>query len=385
MTSTLGTKTSYSRLKLIILVCISLVFRIGSLFYIGGDVDVFLISWVQSIRFYGVESYFEQMLTNYPYSYNFILYLISLITVDALGINILVRIVSYVADIGLAWIVAKIFQEEFKVDFKYAFIATYASVFVFINSSTGQCDSIWVSLGILSIYMLKHKRYAWSVFILGLSFGFKLQAICFVPVFLLYILLTKRLYLKYWIFGPLGWLTPQLPLMIFTGIPFKYLLSAYSGQADQCEKIAYNTYPTVFWILRLPYTYSLLIGVIGMGVSILLAWKFLTWERYEQYIYVVLGFFSLYTFIWIQGSLERYGFAMYVLSPLIYRYVQSKCIYWFPVVMSTVTLIFYLFNFGLVAVFYPILLIVSLIPMFKILFLANGRARKDTSMVKVNK
>ena len=76
---------------------------------------------------------------------------------------------------------------------------------------------------------------------------------------------------------------------------------------------------------------------------------------------------------------------MYVLSPLIYRYVQSKCIYWFPVVMSAVTLIFYLFNFGLVAVFYPILLIVSLIPMFKILFLANGRARKDTSMVKVNK
>ena len=54
---------------------------------------------------------------------------------------------------------------------------------VFLNSGAwGQCDAIYVSFAIFSVYFLLKKKHFTAMIFYGLSFSFKLQAIFFAPV-----------------------------------------------------------------------------------------------------------------------------------------------------------------------------------------------------------
>lgn len=363
-------------IKTWIAVAVSIFIRIGTMFLIGADPEMFLIPWVVYIREHGLEAYFSQGITNYPYSYNFFLYLMALAPISDVGINALVRIISYVADGFLAYLIAKIAQEEFSLDFTKTFVITYFGALIYIDSSAGQCDSIWAALGLLSVYMLKHKQYAWAVFSLGLAFAFKLQAICIVPIFILYVLLSKRLYIKYWPLLPLGWLVPQLPLVL-CGAPVQYILYPYTGQSIQVSRQFIGTYPTVFYFLRVPYIWSLVVGFIGMAVMLGIFWKLLTFEQLEANLYVILSFFALYTFALIEGVLERYGFLGYALAPLMYQYTKNKLVYCFPVLMTIMISLTYLTSSVPVSYGYWYFLLMSLIVLAKYIFIDSKKDFKE--------
>ena len=354
-------------IKTWIAIAVSMFIRISTMFLVGGDPQAYLIPWVTYIREHGLEAYFSQGITNYPYSYNFFLYLMSLTGIGDFGINTLVRVISYIADIFLAYVISLISLEEFKLDFHKTFLLSYFGAFLYTNSCVGQCDSIWASLGLFAIYNLKHKKYTIAVLFLGFALAFKLQAVCFVPVFLLYILLTKCLYIKYWALLLLGWLIPQIPL-ILCGAPFKYVLSPYLGQATQCDQKSLAAYPTIFYFICVPYTWTLIIGCAVMLITILVFWRLLTLEQFNSNIYVILGFFAFYTFALISGSLERYGFVGYVLTPLLYLYTKNKLVYCFSVLMTFLTALTYVWGIVPAAYGYMYFLLMSLIILAKYIF-----------------
>ncbi len=65
-----------------------------------------------------------------------------------------------------------------------AFISALALPTVFINGAIwGQCDSIYVSLALLALYLTLDRRPWAGMICLGFSFAFKLQAIFLIPVF----------------------------------------------------------------------------------------------------------------------------------------------------------------------------------------------------------
>lgn len=359
-----------------IAVAVSIFIRIGTMFLIGADPEMFLIPWVAYIREHGLEAYFSQGITNYPYSYNFFLYLMALAPISDVGINALVRVISYVADGFLACLIAKIAQDEFSLDFVKTFVVMYFSAFIYVDSSTGQCDSIWAALGLLAVYMLKHKRYAWAVFSLGLAFAFKLQAICVVPVFILYVLLSKRLYIKYWPLLPLGWLIPQLPLVL-CGAPIQYMLYPYTGQSSQVQRQFLGVYPTIFYFIKVPYVWSLIIGILCMTLMLGIFWRLLAFERFESSMYVILVFFAFYTFSLIGGVFERYGFLGYALTPIMYQYTKNQLIYCYPALMTFLISLTYLTSSVPASYGYWYFLLMSLIILAKYIFVDSKKDFKE--------
>ena len=102
---------------------------------------------------------------------------------------------------------------------------------VFLNCSVwGQCDSIYVSLALLSLYFcLAGKPWA-GMIALGFSFAFKLQAVFLLPVFLA-CLLGGRLKLRHLPLFPAAYLLAVSPAIV-AGRPVKDVLLFYVSSAS---------------------------------------------------------------------------------------------------------------------------------------------------------
>jgi Gpi18-like mannosyltransferase len=102
---------------------------------------------------------------------------------------------------------------------------------IFINSSAwGQCDAIYTSFCLGSLYFSLKERPGWACVFFGLALSFKLQAIFFLPVLLL-LVLKKMLPIKYLALIPLVFLLMLAPAFI-AGRDAGSLLTVYVSQAS---------------------------------------------------------------------------------------------------------------------------------------------------------
>lgn len=160
-----------------------------------------------------------------------------------------------------------------------AFALALALPTVFINGSVwGQCDSIYISLALLALYLTLDRRPWAGMICLGFSFAFKLQAVFLIPVFFA-CLLCGKLKLRHIPLFPAAYALAVSPA-ILAGRPVSDVLLFYFKTASTVgDGLNYNS-PSMyalkcFWYVQDPEKAAKLGVLLALILCLLFAAVFL--------------------------------------------------------------------------------------------------------------
>ena len=194
----------------------------------SGDYKSFLKPWWDIIKIGGVGGLSRQV-GNYNIPYQIITFIMTLFPWEPL---VAYKSLSIVFDFIMAGSVMLLITEITKSKL-YALVGytlTICSLTVLLNSSFwAQCDSIYVTFIILSLYFLIKDKTALSFIMLGLAFAFKLQMIFILPVFLFYYVLSKKVSIINFLIIPAVDFLLCLPAVLF-GRNIMDIFTIYANQ-----------------------------------------------------------------------------------------------------------------------------------------------------------
>ena len=236
----------------IALVCIGLAMWLR---YLVFDVETwdyrdFLTRWVTTLRGYGGFKGLKYPIGNYNVPYMYFLAVFS--HLGMIRDLYLIKLLSVFFDIVLAFAAMRLVRMV--TDSPDRALACFLTVLflptVFLNGAYwGQCDSIYVSIMLLGIYLALDERPVLSMVCTALSFGFKLQAVFILPVYAVLWMMGKIKFKHFFIF-PLSYVLLVLPAVIL-GKPFMDTVLLYFNQADTVgNALNYNS-PSIFAFSRL--------------------------------------------------------------------------------------------------------------------------------------
>lgn len=206
----------------------------------------FLSPWVQYFRDNGGFKALGQSVGNYNPPYLYFLALFSYININELY---LIKLLSVLFDVLLAWASAKLLSIYIKKSRLHiaCFLAILCLPTVALNSAYwAQCDSIYVFFAVWSVYLALSERPVGSMIALAASLAFKLQAVFIIPAFFVF-LLAGKIKPKHLIVFPIAYAAILLPPVIF-GRPLLEVLTQYFSQAGTVgDALNYNS-PSVFSI-----------------------------------------------------------------------------------------------------------------------------------------
>jgi len=233
---------------LIVLTLVSLILRALWLNGKSGDYLGFLKIWVYNIRDLGYFKSLKYNIANYNVPYIVILTLISFFKCEPLYP---IKIVSIIFDFVCAIYGAKIVNYLTK-NKLYTLITYGVLVFlptILVNGAMwGQCDSIYASFILISLYYLFKKKYILSFIFLGLSFAFKLQFIFILPVYVLLLFREKKIHFYHFFIIPLVNIIMCLPAII-AGRSFIDTMLIYFEQVDYYEDLVLN-FPNLYNLIQ---------------------------------------------------------------------------------------------------------------------------------------
>ncbi|GGJ92683.1 hypothetical protein [Parabacteroides faecis] len=286
-----------------------------------GDYTFFLKPWVEFIRSHGYWQAFRFEFANYSPAYLYFLLGIAKLGGEPL---IPIKLVSICFEYVAAWFIGGIAYQKYKEDWvRWCALAVVPLLpTVLINSSYwGQCDSVYASFLVGSIYFVLRKRSFLSILFLGISFSFKLQAILLFPFYFV-LLLRNRVKWYYFLLVPAVYLISLLPAYC-AGRPLTELLSVFISQSEYYDSLSLqfpnlymwisdNHYETVKWIgILLTCLFALLTGG-------LLAKKYRAQLTNDYLVRLALLSAVIFPFL-LPGMHERY---MYVGDLLAVAYIM---------------------------------------------------------------
>lgn len=232
----------------LILVAAAFILRGVCLDYETLDYQWFLREWVDFYRRGGGFRVFNCPLGNYNIPYMYFLCAFSYSDINDLY---LIKLLSIFFDVLLAFSAMRLAEKCGAGEKKR--LACFAVVLflptVMLNGALwGQCDSIYVSLALLGIWLALDDRPVLSVLMLTLSFGFKLQAVFVLPIAV--VLWSEKKY-RLWHFAlfPAFYLLLVLPAVLL-GKPLVETLTLYFNQTGSIGSgLNYNS-PSLFALLR---------------------------------------------------------------------------------------------------------------------------------------
>lgn len=213
-----------------------------------GDYRDWLARWMSYYRENGGFKAFKELppYCNYHVPYLYFLALFSYLRVPELY---LIKLLSVLFDILLAWAVMKLCgrmtgNRGLRL---CAFFATLFWPTVFLNSAFwGQCDSIYVALGLIGIWLALEDRPVLSLSMLAFSFAFKLQAVFILPVIAVLWIYGKYNWKQLFVF-PAAYVLILIPAMLL-GRPVLETILFYLHQTGSIgDGLNYNS-PSVFAI-----------------------------------------------------------------------------------------------------------------------------------------
>ena len=217
------------------------------------DYQWFLKVWVDHYRTHGGFAGLAQSIGNYNIPY---LYFLALFSYSSIRDLYLIKLLSIFFDIVLAFSGAMLVKKCSRSTERGAvcfFLLLYLPT-VFLNSAYwGQCDSIYVSLALLGLALAlpgeTEKSYpALSMICIAASFGFKLQAVFLMPMWIVLWVWRKYKWYLFLLF-PLTYLLLILP-SVFAGRPLLDAVMLYADQANTVgTALNYNS-PSLTALLR---------------------------------------------------------------------------------------------------------------------------------------
>ena len=201
------------------------------------DYQWFLTDWVKYYKVNGGFRALADSVGNYNIPY---LYFLSLFSYSSIRDLYLIKLLSCLFDVILAYSCMKILQNT-GCSNRRSLVCFFLVLFlptVIINGSVwGQCDSIYSSLAFWGIAIgtggngsRDRFRPILSMVCIALSFGFKLQAVFIMPAYLILWIWKKYKWYDFAVF-PLTYLLIILPA-VFLGRPIKDAVMLYADQAN---------------------------------------------------------------------------------------------------------------------------------------------------------
>jgi Gpi18-like mannosyltransferase len=309
------------------LVVIGLVLKFILLRVKTGDYVCFLEPWLNFIKSHGYAASLKYNFYDYTPTYIYLL-----IGIAKTGLNplFLVKLTSIIFEFITAYFIGKIAYLKFQTNgVIWASIAIVPLLpTVILNSSyLSQCDSIYTSFILGSIYFFFKEKQLLSVFFLGIAFALKIQTAIILPFFFVIML---RGYIKwyYFIIIPIVYILSVLPAA-FYGRPFNELLGIYLLQSNHYKFLTLNFPNLYIWISNSYYEPVKLAGVLTTALTTLMVGLWLSKKQFQFTfeLWIKLAFLSAITVPFLlPGMHERYMYVGDVVA-VIYFIVLRKNIH----------------------------------------------------------
>ena len=328
--------------SMVLLACIIMV-RVSLTLYRSGDYDSFLEIWVKKIRLYNGFSVLGKSIGNYNVPYYYILCAIAKITKtqDLL----LIKFVSILFEFLCAYYVYRLVSlltNQRRYQIASIFGVLLIPSLVLNGAAWAQCDIIFTCFGIAGLYYGIRSKSKLCFLMFSLAFAFKLQAVFFLPMLLVFLIKRSIKWRDIWVF-PVAYVALLLPA-IFAGRTLHDVLSVYFGQMGEASLLQL-TCPSIYGFFEKTAVIPTLVdaGVFfaGIFVIILLSYVYLRRERIgERELIEIMFLFTLIIPFLLPHMHERYFFSADVVS-FLYLFLYPKR--WFvPLTMTSISCICYI-------------------------------------------
>lgn len=332
--------------------------RICGMDFQSDDFNSFLNPWWGIIKYNDFTGLAAQV-GNYNIPYQIIIYLMTLLPLNALYAYKIVSIIfDFVLAISTAMLVYSFAKSNARLKAVIAYSAVLLSATVIFNSSFwAQCDSIYTSFIILAILFLHKDKPIASFVFTGIAFAFKLQTVFILPVLLYYWISTKKISILHFFIIPAVDVIMCLPAIIM-GRPFIDIITIYAEQTDYGKLIQMNCpnfyalmcdgNDMTYYYLFKQFSVFLTIAVLGIMMCIII-YKKVDLKNIE--VFLLTTAWTVFTCIMFLSSMhERYGYLLDIIL-IVYAAVSAKHL-WLPIVSTLISLrgyCYYLFSYELVS------------------------------------
>lgn len=244
-------QTAWDRSRIILIVGAALLVLIGIGLrwelrsYVSGDMKDFVIPWFDYLRRHGISAFGENF-SNYNFPYPFLLYIVSRFPVSAVtGIKLLSMAFDLVL-VGATVLLARQVSGSWLRAGVAGVGVLYLPTVVLDSAQWGQADSVYVSIGILSIYFALRRKSTVAWILIGVALAVKIQAIFFLPLLvLLWLRRRTRLLSPLWAVG--SWIVLTIPPILF-GRPLGEVLGVYLTQAGTYRWLTIGVANAYAWL-----------------------------------------------------------------------------------------------------------------------------------------
>ncbi|HEX3047559.1 MAG TPA: hypothetical protein VHY08_22600 [Bacillota bacterium] len=332
------------------LIFFGLVLIIGTLaklvmFPVGNiDLDYCFVPWYDYIVEHGRFFALKDSFANYNAPYLYLLTLATYLPVAKYtAIKLIVLLFDFVAALAAYKIIGLKYRSQ--VIKMVAFLAVFLAPTVLVNSAYwGQCDIIYTSFLLWSVYFAFKRKGMLAMIAFGLAFSFKMQALFLLPLVGIF-LIHKRI--KFWhlIYIPMIFIILLLP-NLFLGRSLASLLSIYWEQwvIAQGEGVLTANCATIYQLFD-PGVYleiaaaAKLIALIACLTIVFFAFK-IRKSLDEKLILKLATFNALFVVFLLPNMHERYFFMADILSIPMAFYIPR--LFYMPIVIGFSSLFSYL-------------------------------------------
>lgn len=295
-------------------------------------------AWYDFIKAHGFHS-FRYNFANYNFSYTFVLYLFSHLPISKIAA---IKGSMIIFDFIQAFAVYKLVG-LFRRDHYTPLLAGLASLYlptIFINSAFwAQIDATYTSFLILSLYfgLKNNSRLAWLFF--GIAFGYKLQAIFFLPALLFMTFKRINWYDFYW--AVLSYMVVVFPPVLF-GRSIVDVANTYFEQSKQFHGQLTLKAPNFYqWLPNTTYPYFNRAGFMLTAAAVIFAALVgLIYKKHSVRELLVFSSLMLFVVPFLMPQMhERYFYPAEV-SALVLAFVYPAYS-WVVVLMQLVTFFAY--------------------------------------------
>lgn len=326
------------------IIWLALLIRIPGLPFMSGDYNAFVSRWFDTIKVNGGFAALKNAMGDYTQPY---LYLLTIGTYTNINKLFYVKMISFVFEIMAALFIMKIVSIKYKnpklVYLSFGLLLVIPTV-IFNGAVWAQCDIIFTSFVIGSIYYILCEKPVTSLIFFGIALSFKLQAIFILPLFGI-LLFKNRIKIYHLLLIPLSYLVLSLPSLI-VGRPLNDILLTYVNQSGEYKNLTYNA-PSIYqWIPSNSFSDTTLVGYIGILITFVVVLiiiytsvKYIKVLKYENIIELSLLLAVIVPFL-LPRMHERYFFMADIIS-LLYAFCFPKKFY-IAIIIPLVSLLCYL-------------------------------------------
>jgi Gpi18-like mannosyltransferase len=333
-------------LILLFMTAMALTVRLSLVEWVSGDYSNFLKPWLEQIVDQGGWASLRFQIGDYtpPYVYllTFLSYFPQTNTQEPylLGVKLISIAFDLVLMVGV-YLNAKLWLAKIHPLFPAAIavIALFLPTVIINGSLWGQIDASYTGFSLIAIYFLqKDKPFASSIWY-GIAFSFKLQAIFFLPVFIIYFWFNYRHKIHYVLIIPIIYYLFAVPA-ILAGRSVIEITEVYFLQTQTYQSLTLNMPNLYQWFPNSRYEdlNQFAIGLFLMLMAVQMLMMLLTKVKLTMQALLLLSYWSLLMAnFFLPAMHERYLFAADVLILLVVFQFKTK----FYLVIATQAISFF--------------------------------------------